>query len=113
MAVDSIIARPTNKVRVMVDEASGCWASAVSAVVTALPSARAGPMVPKPVVRPAITIEATAMIVRLSISSPLCGLLLRLNRGLGLAWACGCRDVDRSQNTEDIGLHHRSEERRV
>ena len=27
MAVDSIIARPTNKVRVMVAEASGCCAS--------------------------------------------------------------------------------------
>ena len=43
MAMDSIIARPTNKVRVMVAEASGCWASEVSAVATALPSASAGP----------------------------------------------------------------------
>ena len=35
MAVDSIIARPTNSVRVMVAEASGCWASEVSATATA------------------------------------------------------------------------------
>src|ERR1035441_9953648 len=66
MAVDSIIASPTNKVRVMVAEASGCWANEVSAVATALPSASAGPMVPKPVVMPAMTIDATAIIVMLS-----------------------------------------------
>src|ERR1039458_1279375 len=70
MAVDSIIARPTNKVRVMVAEASGCCASEVSAVATALPSAKAGPMVPKPVVMPAMTIDATAIVVGLSTISP-------------------------------------------
>src|ERR1035437_7287421 len=70
MAVDSIIARPTNTVRVMVAEASGCWASDVSAVATALPSARAGPMQPKPVVIPAMTIDATAIIVMLSTITP-------------------------------------------
>ena len=42
--MDSIIARPTNKVRVMVADASGCCASELSAVATALPSASAGPM---------------------------------------------------------------------
>src|ERR1035438_8208859 len=110
MAVASIIARPTNKVRVMVEEASGCWASEVIAVATALPSAKAGPMVPKPVVRPAITIDATAIMVRLSMVSPLYGFVRRLNRCLGFAWACGGRDVDRSQNAEDIGLHHPSEQ---
>src|SRR5450432_3662290 len=70
MAVDSIIARPTNKVLVMVAEASGCWAREVSAVATALPSASAGPIVPKPVVIPATTIDATAMIVLWSMVSP-------------------------------------------
>ena len=67
MAVDSIIARPTNSVRVMVADASGCWASDVSATATALPSASAGPIVPKPVVRPAMTMDATAMKVRESM----------------------------------------------
>src|ERR1035438_2708831 len=70
MAMDSIMARPTNKVRVMVAEASGCWASEVSAVATALPSASAGPMAPKLIVIPPMTIDATAIIVRLSTISP-------------------------------------------
>jgi hypothetical protein len=70
IAVDSIIARPTNNVRVMVAEASGCSASELSADATALPSASAGPIVPKPVVIPATTIDATAIIVMLSIVSP-------------------------------------------
>src|SRR5664279_5579119 len=76
MAVDSIIARPTNRVLVMVADASGCWASDVSAVATALPSASAGPIVPKPVVMPAMTIDATAMMVMLSMVCPLAGSLL-------------------------------------
>jgi hypothetical protein len=65
--VDSIIARPTKSVRVMVAEASGCWASAVSAVATARPSPRAGAMQPMLVAKPAVVIEATAMRVMLSI----------------------------------------------
>lgn len=67
MAVDSIIAKPTNKVLVIVAEASGCCANEVNAVATALPSANAGPIVPKPVVMPPITMDATAMIVMLSM----------------------------------------------
>ena len=67
MAVDSIIARPTNKVRVMVDEASGCWANAVKAVATARPSAKAGPIAPKAMVNPAVKIDAIAIKVMLSI----------------------------------------------
>ena len=46
MAVVSIIARPTNKVREMVLAASGCRASASMAAATARPSAKAGPMEP-------------------------------------------------------------------
>ena len=42
MASDSIIARPTNNVRVMVAEASGCCAREVRAVATARPSPSAG-----------------------------------------------------------------------
>src|ERR1700735_2488021 len=71
MAVDSIIARPTNKVRVMVAEASGCCASAVRAVETDRPSPNAGHIQPTPVVRPAVTIEAIATRVLLSMMCPL------------------------------------------
>src|ERR1700722_4277969 len=86
MAVDSIIARPTNRVRVIVAEASGCWASEVRAVATARPSPRAGHMQPMPVVRPAVAIEVTAMRVLLSIRSPLVADVVNseLRRGLGL-----------------------------
>src|ERR1039457_6795450 len=84
MAVDSIIASPTNKVRVMVAEASGCWANEVSAVATALPSASSGPMVPKPVVMPAMTIEAAALIVLLStVVSPWFGIAQACMAGIG------------------------------
>ena len=61
IAVDSIIAKPTNRVRVIVADASGCCASDVIAVATARPSAKAGPIVPKPVVRPAMMIETIAI----------------------------------------------------
>src|SRR5476651_444931 len=67
MAVDSIIARPTNRVRVIVAEASGCCAREVRAVATARPSPSAGHMQPMLVVRPAVAIEATAMKVLLSM----------------------------------------------
>src|SRR5271170_1760913 len=70
MANDSIIARPTNKVRVIVAEASGCCASEVSAVATARPSPSAGHMQPMPVVMPAVAIDTTATTVTLSIRSP-------------------------------------------
>ena len=67
MAVDSIIARPTNKVLVIVGAASGCCAMEDSADDTDLPSLKAGSMQPIPVVRPDVTIEATAINVVLSI----------------------------------------------
>src|SRR5664279_2618789 len=114
MAVDSIMARPTNRVRVMVAEASGCWASELSAVATALPSASAGPIVPNPVVRPATTIDATATIVMVSISCPFRALaqasLGCLGLRLGFADAGGGCDVDRRQDAENIGLHHSREQ---
>src|SRR5450631_1164663 len=114
MAVDSIIARPTNKVRVMVDEASGCWASELSAVATALPSASAGPIVPKPVVMPAMTMDATAMIVMLSTifsfscSSSCWNGFQRL--GPGLPHSRGGRHVNRRQDAKNVGLHHAGEQ---
>src|SRR5580698_9123903 len=109
MAVDSIMARPTNNVRVIVEDASGCCASEVKAVATARPSASAGPIVPKPVVRPAITIEATAIIVRLSMACPSYGSARVSSRersfGLASGNASRCGDVHRGQDAEDIGLH--------
>src|ERR1039458_4246851 len=113
MAMDSIIARPTNKVRVMVEEASGCWASEVSAVETALPSASAGPMAPKLIVMPAVTIDATAIVVRLSTVSPFVVVvhasMFWHGFRFGLTDSRGGRDVHRCQDAEDV----RSEERRV
>src|SRR5579871_2669472 len=113
MAMDSIIARPTNKVRVMVAEASGCCASEVSAVATALPSASAGPMAPKLMVMPAMTIDATAIIVMLSTVFSFCCciscLMLWHEFGLGLTDSRGRRDVHRCQDAEDVGLHHAGE----
>jgi hypothetical protein len=67
MAVDSIIARPTNKVLVIVGAASGCCAMELKAVATALPSLNAGNIQPMPVVRPAVIIDATAINDALSI----------------------------------------------
>src|ERR1700733_7703577 len=95
--MDSIIARPTNKVRVIVGAASGCWARALKAVETARPWPIAGPKTPTPMVIPAVMIEAAAMIVVLSIRLSLCGLA---------AAADGRRQVNRRQNGEDVGLDH-------
>jgi hypothetical protein len=96
MAVDSIIASPTNKVRVIVADASGCCARALKAVDTARPSPRAGHMHPTPVVSPAVTIEAAAINVMLSKVSPL---------------AVSCRsDIHRGKNGKNIGLHHTGEQ---
>src|SRR5471030_613752 len=109
MAVDSIIASPTNSVRVMVAEASGCCASAVSAVATARPSANAGPMQPKPVVRPAMAIEATAMMVMLSMGCLLSSGSRSRCRGCdvgAIVAVDGGRQIDRREDAEDVGLHH-------
>jgi hypothetical protein len=70
MAVDSIIAKPTNKVLVIVGAASGCCAIELNADDTDLPSPKAGIIHPMPVVSPAVTIEATAIRVTLSIFYP-------------------------------------------
>src|SRR5580698_9609583 len=99
MAVDSIIAKPTNSVRVMVADASGCCASALSAVETERPSANAGIIQPMLVARPAVTIETTATSVMLSIYL-----------SFGFARARGGRDVNRGQYAEDVGLHHAGEQ---
>src|SRR5664279_2416670 len=102
--MDSIIARPTNSVRVIVVAASGCCASELNAVATARPSPSAGPILPKAIVMPAVTIEATAMTVMLSI---ICPLFVRLLGGFRfrVARACGRRDVNCGEDEEDIGLN--------
>jgi hypothetical protein len=61
MAVDSIMARPTNKVQLIVDASSGCWAIAVMAREIAIPSPIPGPIEPMPIVIPDATMEATAI----------------------------------------------------
>jgi hypothetical protein len=67
IAVDSIMANPTNNVLVMVGAASGCCAMELNADDTDLPSPIAGIMHPILVVNPAVTIDTTAMRVVLSI----------------------------------------------
>src|SRR5580704_15405378 len=102
------MARPTNKVRVIVAEASGCCASELNAVATARPSPSAGPILPMAIVTPAVTIEATAMIVMLSIICPLVCSLVVSSFGcrFWLASARGGCDVNGGQDAENIGLHH-------
>src|ERR1017187_9536106 len=108
--MDSIMAKPTNKVRVIVAEASGCWASELKAVETARPSPSAGPMLPSAMVRPAVMIETTAMIVILSIILSFGWFVIVSSfdrqRRLGLACARRGCDVNGSQNAENVGLHH-------
>src|SRR5271154_3878281 len=99
MASDSIIAKPTNRVRVMVAEASGCCARELRATATARPSPSAGHMQPMPMVRPDVTMEAIAIRVLLSMGIAFCA-----------AAAGGGRDVHRGENTEDVGLHHAGEQ---
>src|SRR5674476_1212675 len=112
--MDSIIARPTNKVRVIVVAASGCCASELNAVATARPSPSAGPILPRAIVRPAVTIEAIAMSVMLSIVFPHVVVvhpsMFCVGFRLGPADARGGRDVNRGQDAEDIGLHHAGEQ---
>src|ERR1039458_2924908 len=106
--MDSIIASPTNKVRVIVDAASGCCASELKAVATARPSPSAGPILPRAIVRPAVTIEAIAMSVILSMLHPFVvgvGVSV-LCPWLRLARARGSRDGNRGQDTEYLRLHH-------
>src|SRR5664279_4930408 len=112
--MDSIIASPTKSVRVMVEAASGCWAREVRAVATARPSPSAGPMLPSAIVRPAVTIEAIAMSVMLSMVFPHVVVvhpsMFCVGFRLGPADARGGRDVNRGQDAEDIGLHHAGEQ---
>src|SRR5450432_1339498 len=99
MAIDSIIARPTNKVRVMVLEASGCCANEFRAVETARPSARAGAMLPTAIVALAQIIETIAIMVMLSINILSC-----------FGGSCGGRNVNGGEDAEYVSLHHAGEQ---
>lgn len=61
------MAKPTNSVRVMVCEASGCCAIEFKADVIERPCPNPGPITPKQVVIPAVMMETVAIIVVLSI----------------------------------------------
>src|ERR1700722_10333044 len=102
MAIDSIIARPTNRVRVMVVAASGCCASALKAVETARPSPSAGAMLPTAIVTPAVIIDTIAINVMLSIRFLSCywPCCFRLLRSL-FYLSGGGRDVDGGEDAED------------
>src|ERR1700732_5171183 len=99
MAIDSIIASPTNSVRVMVEAASGCWASALNAAATARPWPIPGPIAPIPMVRPAEMIDAAAIIVMLSIFRSLLGSFVLGFRAFG---PCGGCDVNQGQDAKNI-----------
>src|ERR1700722_19798647 len=104
MAIDSIIARPTNRVLVIVEEASGCWASALNAAATARPWPIPGPTAPIPIVRPAERIDAAAMIVILSM---FCLSLGFFKSALGISFVANSRrDVNQGQDAKNIGLDH-------
>src|SRR5664279_122813 len=112
--MDSIIARPTNKVRVMVVAASGCCASELNAVATARPSPSAGPILPRAIVSPAVMIEAMAMSVMLSMVFLLAVVVHALDvlhrYTAGLTATRSGRNINRSQDAENIGLHHAREQ---
>ncbi len=61
IAVDSIIARPTNKVLVMVGAASGCCAIALNAAATDFLHSTQETCNPSNVVSPAVIIETIAI----------------------------------------------------
>src|ERR1700690_1761596 len=107
--MDSIIARPTNKVRVIVVAESGCFAGELNALATARPSPSAGPILPRAIVRPAVMIEAIAMSVMLFIVCPfVVGVVvsvLGLKPWLRLARTRGGRDIHRGQDAKNISLH--------
>jgi len=64
---DSNIASPTNNVLVMVPPESGCWAIELNADEIERPCPNAGIITPMPVVKPAVTIDTTAIKAELSI----------------------------------------------
>ena len=113
MAMDSIIARPTNKVRVIVAEASGCWASEVRAVATALPFRQRRPHAPETGGDAGDDNGCHRDNSQAIHGSPLwLQFMIQCWHwfGLGFAESRGGRDVNRGQDAEDVGLHHAGEQ---
>src|ERR1019366_427721 len=101
MAIDSIIARPMKSVRLIVPASSGCWAMEPSACAMAFASPSAGPMEPIAMHRAAAAMDVIPMMPTLSINPPSAFFLPALHRG---------RDVDHSQDRENVGLNHPGEQ---
>src|SRR5208282_4020564 len=95
MAMDSIIASPINRVRLMVPASSGCWAMELSACTMAFASPRAGAIDPMAMHRAAATIDVMPIIVTLFMfrSSQV---ELRLDGG---------GDINRRQDGKEVGLN--------
>ena len=70
---------------IVVAESGCCAEKELNAVATARASPSAGPILPRAMVRPAVTIEAMAMSVMLSIVSPGC------RRSCMLEWSGGAQ----------------------
>ena len=100
MAIDSIIANPTKRVLVIVDEVSGCCAIEVIAATIALPSLIEGAIHPSAVVSPAIMMDTMEIRVILSISFFI--------RFIFLFTFCfrSSSNVNGSQHPKYIGLYH-------
>ena len=98
MASDSIIAKPINKVRNIERSDSGCRAMASSALPTALPMARAGPITPKAIPIIAATVRSKDNQGYIGHKLLLCIKLLGLN---------GAGQIDECKHTENIGLYQR------
>src|SRR5580704_7800024 len=113
--MDSSMARPISSVRLTVEASSGCCAMAVSACTIAFVSPIAGAMDPKTMHKTAMTIDASPMIVTLSISflsflSFLCGWSSRLALLIASAMHRG-GDVHHAENGKDVRLDDTGEQR--
>src|ERR1019366_3505133 len=95
MAMDSIMASPTNRVRLMVPASSGCWAMELRACTMAFASPRAGAIDPMAMHRAAATIDVMPITVTLFMLRSFV-VELRLD---------GRGDVHRRQNGKDVGLN--------
>src|ERR1035437_7575302 len=95
MAMDSIMASPINRVRLIVPASSGCWAMELRACAMALPSPRAGAIDPMAMHRAAATIDVLPISVTLFMFRSFL-VELRLDSG---------GDIHRRQNGKDIGLN--------
>src|SRR5271157_159823 len=102
--MDSTIARPTNRVRVMLLASSGCCAIALKALDSAQPSPIAGPIEPIAMVIPATIMETMPMVSTLAISTATSSSSFRIFYNFSII-RTGRNNVNGSQNCEYVGLH--------